>query len=326
MKHKLIFLAFFLISGLINAQTPQKFNYQAVARDTSGNLFTNKNVSFRINILQGSANGTSVYQETHQKTTNAYGQVTLTIGAGSVVSGNFSTINWGTNSYFIKTEMDASGGSNFLIMGTSQLLSVPYALYSINSGSSNGIIKLIADSTNDTKVQVEKTTNEDKIRFDLGGTERWVMSDARLESKNNGYSLFIGDSAGYSDDLNYRNNTFVGYKSGRKNTSGYDNTALGSLSLYSNSTGYQNIAIGKSTLTLNTTGHNNTALGVSSLNSNITGSENTAVGQGTLYSNTTGFQNTAIGNSSLYTNSTGYYNTANGYQALYYNSSGIDKP
>ena len=144
MKHKLLLsIAMIFILAISNAQTPQKFNYQAVARDTSGNLFTNKNVSFRISILQGSADGTNVYQETHQKTTNAYGQATLIIGLGTVVSGNFNTINWGSNSYYIKTEMKLQGGADYILMGTSQLLSVPYALYSNTSG--NGFSGAYAD-------------------------------------------------------------------------------------------------------------------------------------------------------------------------------------
>ncbi|MEI8205020.1 MAG: hypothetical protein WCH34_18525, partial [Bacteroidota bacterium] len=146
MKQKLIFLALFLISGLLYAQVPQKFNYQAVARDASGNLLANQNLTFRISILQGSVNGTLVYQETHQKTTNAYGQVTLIIGSGTVLSGNFNTINWGANSYYIKTEMKPTGGFDFLLMGTSQLLSVPYALYS--NASANGFSGNYNDLTN----------------------------------------------------------------------------------------------------------------------------------------------------------------------------------
>ena len=145
MKIRLIFFTLFIISGLLHAQAPQKFNYQAVARDGSGNLIANQNVSFRISLLQGSAIGTIVYQETHLKTTNAYGQANLIIGSGTVVTGTFSSISWGSNAYFIKTEMDAAGGNAFALMGTSQLLSVPYALYakSAENGFSGNYSDLI---------------------------------------------------------------------------------------------------------------------------------------------------------------------------------------
>jgi hypothetical protein len=130
-----LIIAILISSGNLFAQAPQKFNYQAVARDASGNLIANQSVNFRISILQASASGTAVYVETHAKTTNAFGQATLVIGGGTIVSGNFSIISWGNNSYYLKTEMDATGGSTFALMGTTQLLSVPYALYSNTAGS-----------------------------------------------------------------------------------------------------------------------------------------------------------------------------------------------
>ena len=125
-------LAFLLLSTLfavhLLAQTPQAFKYQAVARDLSGNVLAAKNVSFRISILQGSAAGTSVYSEKHTKTTNAFGLVDLEIGNGSSPTGSFSAIDWAGNTYFLKVEMDPNGGSAYQLMGTSQLLSVPYAI------------------------------------------------------------------------------------------------------------------------------------------------------------------------------------------------------
>lgn len=117
------------------AQAPQSFSYQAVARDNNGNVLINKNLSMRISLLQGSVSGSSVYSETHSVTTDNTGIINLAIGGGTKVSGDFNSINWGSGSYFVKVEMDANNGSNFLVMGTSQLLSVPYALYAKNSGS-----------------------------------------------------------------------------------------------------------------------------------------------------------------------------------------------
>ncbi|MFN5386711.1 MAG: fibrobacter succinogenes major paralogous domain-containing protein, partial [Bacteroidota bacterium] len=106
-------------------------------------LVSNQPVGMRISILQGSASGTAVYVETQTPTTNANGLASLEIGGGTVVSGNISTIDWANGPYFIKTETDATGGSNYSITGTSQLLSVPYAFF-----SGNGIVGV--SSTGDT--------------------------------------------------------------------------------------------------------------------------------------------------------------------------------
>jgi hypothetical protein len=110
-------------------------SYQAVIRDNSNALVTNQIVGMQISILQGSANGTAVYVETQTPTTNSNGLVSIEIGGGSVVSGNFATINWANGPYFIKTETDPAGGTNYSITGTSQLLSVPYAQYAEKSGN-----------------------------------------------------------------------------------------------------------------------------------------------------------------------------------------------
>lgn len=126
-----LFAAFVICSA--TAQVPQAFKYQAIARDLSGNAIANQNISLRINILQGSSTGTSVYCETHNVTSNGFGLMNLEIGNGTYVSGNFSTIPWATGSFYVKIEMDATGGTTYQPMGTSQLLSVPYALYAENA-------------------------------------------------------------------------------------------------------------------------------------------------------------------------------------------------
>ncbi len=108
---------------------PEAFNYQALARDNAGNILANQNVSFRMSILKTTVNGTVVYSETHTLTTDAYGLANLAIGTGTILSGVFANIDWAVDNYFFKTEFDQNGGSNYLLMGTSQLLSVPYALH-----------------------------------------------------------------------------------------------------------------------------------------------------------------------------------------------------
>ncbi len=116
-------------------QTPQSFSYQAVVRDAQGNILQNQSVSFKFSIIENSASGNVVYAETQSATTNNLGLVVLAIGNGNVLQGTFSTIQWGNAPHFFKVELDVNGGSNFVEMGTTQLLSVPYALYSENAGN-----------------------------------------------------------------------------------------------------------------------------------------------------------------------------------------------
>ena len=116
------------VSLILLGQAPQSFKYQAVARDASGTVLSSQSISLRISILQGGTTGTAVYVETHALTTNQFGLVNLVIGEGSVVSGAMSGIPWGEDEFFVKIEMDPAGGTAYEEMGTSQLLSVPYAL------------------------------------------------------------------------------------------------------------------------------------------------------------------------------------------------------
>lgn len=110
------------------AQPPGFFKYQGVARNSSGNPVTNQNIALRISIHRASTGGTVVYQETHTTATNSFGSFNINIGGGTVVTGNFQTISWGRFTFFQEVEMDVAGGTNFVSMGTSQYLSVPYAL------------------------------------------------------------------------------------------------------------------------------------------------------------------------------------------------------
>ena len=132
MKKCFNILIFLFCAFVAIAQAPQKFNYQAVARNALGAILPNQNVKIRASILDGSAQGTNHYSETHSATTNQLGLFNLAIGGGTVVSGSFSTITWGRSDKYLKIEMDATGGNSFTLVGSSQLLSVPYALNAIN--------------------------------------------------------------------------------------------------------------------------------------------------------------------------------------------------
>ena len=139
MKKLYTILAAVIITAGAFAQPPQKMSYQCVIRNPAGNLIANQSVGMRISILQSSPLGTVVYQETYSPNpvTNSNGLVTVEIGGGIPVTGTFSSINWAAGQYFLKTETDPTGGTTFTITGTSQLLSVPYALYASNAGSAN---------------------------------------------------------------------------------------------------------------------------------------------------------------------------------------------
>lgn len=122
----------------LSAQVPQSFNYQAIVRNAGGQIVANQGINVRLTIRQGSPTGNIVYRETQQDTTNEFGLATFAIGNGTIVAGNFSLINWALGNYYLQVELDVAGGSNFADMGTSQLLSVPYALYAKTSGSGSG--------------------------------------------------------------------------------------------------------------------------------------------------------------------------------------------
>jgi len=119
---------------VVTAQVPNQFNYQAVARNSSGQSIPNANIRLRLTILDGSATGVDVYSEVRQTTTNQLGLFTASIGGSGALSttGNFATINWSTGKKFIKVEADPLGGSNFILIGNTEMLSVPYALYAVN--------------------------------------------------------------------------------------------------------------------------------------------------------------------------------------------------
>ena len=136
MKKALLFLFVLMLSAAaLFAQAPQKMSYQAVVRNANNTLVTSQNVSARVSILQGSVNGTPVYVEIHNATTNANGLLTLEVGGGSTVVGSLAAVDWANGPFFLKSEIDPNGGVNYSIEGTQQLMSVPYALYAEKAGN-----------------------------------------------------------------------------------------------------------------------------------------------------------------------------------------------
>jgi hypothetical protein len=213
-------------------------------------------------------------------------------------------------------------------------------------GNGSGLTGLPAGSTlsdadSDTKIQVEESPDEDVIRFDVGGTERWTMTGARLEPQNTGFSLFIGWNAGANDDLTLNYNSFVGANAGYSNSTGTSNSFFGYSAGYSNTTGYNNSFFGREAGLFNTTGYQNSFFGNSAGKDNTTGNQNSFFGQAAGNSNTTGnlnsffgyeagkfnfdgSDNSFFGNGAGYSNTSGAANSLFGKDAGYSNTTGSD--
>jgi uncharacterized protein (TIGR02145 family) len=177
---KLFTIIAFVTSLTIFAQAPQGFNYQATVRNSAGNLLLNQIVLVKFNILQNSSTGTVVYTETQTANTDDLGHISLVVGQGTATTGTFSAINWGNGTYYLGIELNT--GSGYVAMGTTQLFSVPYALYansagntqaltpnlasvlSVNNGANNLQIKNLADPT-DNQDAVTKSYLQSQINI-----------------------------------------------------------------------------------------------------------------------------------------------------------------
>lgn len=206
---KLILFITFSISISLFAQSPSAFHYQAVVRDVNGEALSNQNVSFRIGILQGSETGPNIYLETHAMETNDFGMASLEVGNGTIVSGDFSAIDWGDDNYFLNIEIDIAGGNNYLQMGVSQLLSIPYALHSKTSDddgdwtiTGNNMYSVVSGN-----VGIGNTNPE--IPLDVYGHSNAMINGmiARFDSDETDYSRIVVDGATGADaQLSFMNN------------------------------------------------------------------------------------------------------------------------
>ncbi len=203
MKNYLLFLWLCIASISVFAQAPEAFNYQAVARDNSGNPLVSRSIKVKIGILSGSISGTTVYAETHTVTTNQFGLFNLAMGSGTVVSGTFASINWGSNSFFTKVEVDPNGGNSFQLLGTSQLLSVPYALYAKNAGSISGGSGNNGFTVKFNNVPVNDTSIND-VFLGFNGE-----SGSFLTEKNYKYYLLYGFNLNLLSETVYTNDTLA---------------------------------------------------------------------------------------------------------------------
>lgn len=205
---KLLLLSVLFVSLFSFAQVPQGISYQAIALNGSGSPVVSSNVRVKLSILDVSATGTVLYSETHLKMTNSQGLFNLVIGQGTVVSGVFATINWGTNSKFLKVEMDATGGTTFAAVGTTQLLTVPYAMAAASLVPSNG--NSIADEINQNKI-----TNFGFI--DYSGNKAYVFNAKRgtwsNQSFNGNSSPDLMESKGNFGFVDYSDNKVYAFNS-----------------------------------------------------------------------------------------------------------------
>jgi hypothetical protein len=247
----LIFCVFLLLlANNTIAQVPQGIPYQAVARNSSGAIITSHPIGLRFTIHDSIATGAIIYRETFTPSTNTLGLFNVNVGTGTVVTGTFNSINWGHNAKFMQVEMDATGGTSYIDMGTQQMMSVPYALY--------------AGSSIDTSVW---KVNGNNIYTAFGGTNTsnggysvamgyldtaigYTSTAIGLGSKASGYSAIAmdGGNAGgdYSISMGYHSSASGLYCTaiGGGLSSGYNATAIG---FYANSGNYLSTALGTGT-------------------------------------------------------------------------------
>ncbi len=183
---KLLFSLFFLLTfTAVMAQVPQQISYQSVIRDGNNKVIGASTVGIKISLLQGSATGPAVYVETHRKTTNANGLLSLEIGTGTVLSGSFAGINWANGPYLIKTETDPTGGTNYSIPGIAALNSVPYALIATKAASTTKLATARTingvpfDGSADITVTASASTVTGTLAIANGGTGATTITSAR---------------------------------------------------------------------------------------------------------------------------------------------------
>jgi hypothetical protein len=189
MKKLYTYLIFSIIIASVFAQAPKKMSYQAVIRNNNKVLITNKKVSMIITILQDK---TPVYVELHDAITNDNGLVSVAIGNGVALTGTFAAIDWSIGTHYIKTETDPTGGSDYSVVGESELLSVPYALFAANAGSNAGTV------IQDTRVLNSSTWSSEKI-------------STQLDLKASTSSLSTVAFTGSFKDLTNKPTTLAGY-------------------------------------------------------------------------------------------------------------------
>jgi hypothetical protein len=317
MKSIRIFSIFVLLFSTIvsYAQIPQGFSYQAVIRDSNGDIVANQLISLQFTLFSAPLGGeplTTQYVEAHDALTNEFGLVSVQVGSGQISVGNFNNLGWNEDEYHLQTEVDL--GNGWVNTGMQQLMSVPFALRAQHAETAANAWSLSGNAGTNAGTHFIGTT--DNVPFEI----RVNNQEAALISPEG--DTFFGYEAG---KLNTDNScTGVGYRAlasfiGSTENSG--NTAFGYLAMESMDNGVFNTAVGNEALRYNAAIYN-TAVGSSALSENIDGWANTAIGQNCMANNMDGTFNTAIGNRSLVFNNTGSSNVAIGTDAMWWSHAG----
>lgn len=218
---KLLSVGFFFGIITLHAQAPPGINYQGVARNLEGKPLVSQDVRVRVSILKESENGDAEYVETHAIKTNAFGLFTLVIGKGQVRTGNFAFISWAVGNKWLAIELDPTGGNSYQLMGSQQLMSVPYAFYSTYSGNglvagegisiSNQVIKNTGDADNNPANELIQSVTfgtDKKLRItDAGGTKEADLNSLVGAGQNLEQVLAMGNNGGGKALTNIANPT-----------------------------------------------------------------------------------------------------------------------
>lgn len=339
------------INGLF-AQAPQKFKYQSIARNTAGQELISSPIGIRFSIHDLSATGTIVYQETHTVTTNTFGLFSVNVGEGTPTIGTMGSIDWANGSKYLEIEADLTGGTSYSAFGSSELLSVPYALYSQSSGTPllpvgnapgntpywDGSAWIVNSSNlynNGGYIGIATTTPVQRLHVNgnvnITLDSSYMINNRKILWASGTGNIFVGFNAGSSNTIGFNNsfigynsgisnsvgsqNTFIGTETGSANIDGMMNSFLGRRAGFANTNGNENTFIGAYAGQSNTEGLHNSFLGVTTGSANTLGSENTFIGAHAGYFNDLGSYNTYIGNFAGDANTSGNYNTILGFEA-----------
>ncbi len=211
MKRFFLLLAVSFIFFKVQAQVPQFVCYQAVATDQAGHELISQNIKLRLSVLKGNLTGSEEWVETQSMTTDGFGLFDLLIGNGTRTSGaqqSFSNIKWGADKYYLKVEMDIVGGNNFVLMGTTQLVSVPYALYSdksntsIYADSSRIALKAYTAFYSDSSRVSTKSYYSDSSRISKSAYNAYTSDSSRVAknsyTSNVSYNSYHSDTASFA--------------------------------------------------------------------------------------------------------------------------------
>jgi len=283
----LVFICSLIFSQISFSQSPQAFKYQTVLRNLDGLPMADTNVHLRFSILKEDINGDSVYAESHTTLTSPLGMVQVQIGTGNVIIGLFDTIHWGRSEYFLKTELKFLENEEYILMGVSQLLSVPYALFAEN----------VANVDDDWTVSDEDIANVNagNVAIGLSAPEEKLHVSGNIKTE---------DTLKFKGNTNNPGQLLIGQKDIKI---GYQNDNFGNILI-------GNSLYGKTVFDIGLTGNGNIGIGTDVFNETTTGYSNVCIGMYTGYNLSTGSNNVFIGPSAGEHSETGTFNVCLGNQ------------